>query len=137
MKFARRSKTKEGVNLTPLIDVVFLLLIFFMVTTTFKTESELSVDLPQASNEAERAEADIRVVVQATGLITVNGIALPNSDSATLIRGLRETGLTGPQITVAIEADKMATHQMVVTVLDAVGKSGYSRVHLATSQESE
>ena len=114
MKFARRSKPREGVNLTPLIDVVFLLLIFFMVTTTFKTESELSVDLPQASNEAERVEADIRIVVQATGLITINDIALPNSDSATLVRGLQETGLTGSQIVVAIEADKMATHQMML-----------------------
>ena len=124
-------------NLTPLIDVVFLLLIFFMVTTTFKTESELSVDLPQATNQAQRSETDITVVVQANGSVNINGVMLPSYDVTTIQRGLSETGLVGPDISVAIEADKDATHQMVIAVLDAVAKSGYSKIHLATSQSSE
>lgn len=131
MKFARRHRVKEGVNLTPLIDVVFLLLIFFMVTTTFKEDSEFSLELPQASNEVERIDVDLTVTIQANGSLFLNGRSV-NGGSEQLVRAIESLNFDG-EVIVTIEADKDATHQMVIDVLDALAQNGFNQVSIATT----
>ncbi len=131
MKFARRHRVKEGVNLTPLIDVVFLLLIFFMVTTTFKEDSEFSLELPQASNEVERVDVDLTVTIQANGSLFLNGRSV-NGGSEQLVGAIESLNLSG-EVIVTIEADKDATHQMVIDVLDALAQNGFNQVSIATT----
>ncbi|NVK10624.1 MAG: biopolymer transporter ExbD [Gammaproteobacteria bacterium] len=131
MKFARRHRVKEGVNLTPLIDVVFLLLIFFMVTTTFKEDSEFSLELPQASNEVERIDVDLTVTIQSNGSLFLNGRSV-NGGSEQLARAIESLNLDG-EVVVTIEADKDATHQMVIDVLDALAQNGFNQVSIATT----
>jgi len=131
MKFARRHRVKEGVNLTPLIDVVFLLLIFFMVTTTFKEDSEFSLELPQSSNEVARIESELTITIQANGSIFVNQRAV-NGGADQLSSAIQSLNLEG-EVAVAIEADKDATHQMVVDVLDALAQNGFNQVSMATT----
>lgn len=135
MKFKRQHREELELNLTPLIDVVFLLLIFFMVSTTFQKESEISLQLPKASDTATPSPTDsIEVVINAAGRFYVNDQELVKSDGESLqaalsklIDGNRETPLT-------IRADAQTPHQAVVTAMDAAGQLGMLRMSIATSQ---
>ncbi|MBR9829451.1 MAG: biopolymer transporter ExbD [Oceanospirillales bacterium] len=140
MKFQRQRREEISINLTPLIDVVFLLLIFFMITTTFTQESHLSISLPDASSEprAVAAETDsIDVVVGTQGQYSVNGQPLVTSDAATLKRAVVK--LTGEQrdIPFIITADAAASHQSVVTVMDVAGQLGFKQLSIATRKTAE
>ena len=85
MKFRRQQREELGVNLTPLIDVVFLLLIFFMVSTTFTRETQLSVDLPEATGEPQEMAAEqIEIRIDEAGVYRVNGQPLVDTRMRTL-----------------------------------------------------
>jgi biopolymer transport protein ExbD len=85
VKFSRRVKPEVDVNLTPLIDVVFLLLIFFMVSTTFTKDTQLSIDLPEASGvEAAVADRQIEITVSRNGDYAINAVALASNRIDTL-----------------------------------------------------
>ena len=136
MNFRPRPASQVDVNLTPLIDVVFLLLIFFMVSTTFTKETHLDIDLPEASAKpAEQQEQDrIEVVINAMGGFSVNGRALVNNEAATLSKALSE--IAGKERTQAfvITADAKTPHQSVVTAMDTAGQLGFIHLSITTSE---
>jgi len=132
MNFRGNKPEELDVNVTPLIDVVFLLLIFFMVSTTFDRQSELNIELPQATGELSKSEQkDIEVFIDATGKFAINGNELVNNHIDTLMRALRKSGGDNKDPRVIINADKNATHQAVMTAMDAARQAGY--IHIAFS----
>jgi biopolymer transport protein ExbD len=134
-----RGKAHEDpeLNLTSLIDVVLLLLIFFMVSTTFVDESRIRLQLPQASREAaqEGPKDRIEVAVTASGEYRVNGQTLINRSPATLSAAISKVAGDGREIPVTIRADARATHQSVVTAMDVLGRLGFRAVSIATVNE--
>ena len=126
--------------MTPLIDVVFLLLIFFMVTTTFSRETRLLVSLPEARAEAaESNPTQIEIIVARDGSFSINGRGLVNSRIETLVQGLEIESGGDHSLQILLIADAEATHQSVVTAMDGIGQSGFTRLNIATQrpQESE
>ena len=136
MKFRRRRQDDVGVDLTPLIDVVFLLLIFFMVSTTFIRETQLKIALPEASGELQEIEEDlIEITIDRAGDYAVNGRLLVNHELDTLMRALREVLAERDHATrVVVTADATAQHQAVVRAMDAAGRVGLTRVSITTRQ---
>jgi biopolymer transport protein ExbD len=138
MNFRRhRRREDSGVDLTALIDVVFLLLIFFMVSTTFIRETQLRIDLPEASGTPlEREDDVIEITVDSRGDYAVNDRLLLNNELATLMRALDEVAGARDSVDtrVIITADAHASHQAVVRAMDAAGKTGLSRVSITTRQ---
>ncbi|WP_411562769.1 ExbD/TolR family protein [Pseudomonas shirazensis] len=136
MKF-RRNRARENVdiNLASLIDVVFVLLLFFVVTTTFTRENQLRVELPEASTAAP-AEADegkrVDITISADGVYSVNNHLLPKSDLATLVEALRQESGGDTKLPLSISADGKTPHQSVVTAMDAAGKLGFSQLRMTT-----
>ncbi len=140
MKFARGGRQEATVELTPLIDVVFLLLIFFMVSTTFIRETQLKIDLPEASGELQELEDDvIEITVDRFGEYAVNDRLLVNNELRTLIRALQEELALGDgnASRLIVTADANATHQAVVRAMDAAGRVGLTRISITTQQPSE
>jgi len=140
MKFSRRGRHEASVELTPLIDVVFLLLIFFMVSTTFIRETQLKIDLPEAAGELQEVEEDlVEITVDRLGEYAVNDRLLVNAELPTLVRALEEViaagGATGSRL--IITADANAAHQSVVRAMDAAGRVGLTRISITTQQPSE
>lgn len=134
MRFARRVREEVEVNMTPLIDVVFLLLIFFMVSTTFTKETHLAIDLPEASAETSRA-ADLQIEVSVTknGDYAINGVALINRDPNTLRSAIEKVSEGDNAIPMIVTADSATTHQSVVTVLDVAGQLGFTHLSITTT----
>ena len=121
------------INITPLIDVVFLLLIFFMVSTTFDRDSELSIELPAASAEASKRKPDsIEVAIDARGRFYVNGRELLNTQSNTLRQALRSAAGDNDSPPIIISADANTPHQAVVKIMDAARELGFVRLTFAT-----
>ncbi|MDD9889372.1 MAG: biopolymer transporter ExbD [Gammaproteobacteria bacterium] len=138
MKFKRTIREELAINITPLIDVVFLLLIFFMVTTTFSRETRLLVNLPEANAEiAEAQPATVEIIVARDGSYAINGRALVNSRIETLIRGLEIESGGDRNLPVLLIADAEATHQSVVTAMDAIGQSGFTRLNIASQRPQD
>ena len=138
MKFKRLNREELSINITPLIDVVFLLLIFFMVTTTFTRESRLIVTLPEADSPLVDSQTDvIEIVVLRDGSYAINGRSLVNSRIETLMRGLELESGGDRSLAVLLIADAQATHQAVVTAMDGIGQSGFTRLNIATQRPSE
>lgn len=138
MKFQRRITEDLQINLTPLIDVVFLLLIFFMVSTTFTRENRLAVNLPEADGEpVQDTVRTIEISVSQGGAYAIDGRTLVNSELSTLMQGLEEVALGDRDVALILIADAEASHQSVVTAMDAIGKSGFSRLSIATRQPDD
>lgn len=135
MQFRRQKQNEEGINLTPLIDVVFLLLIFFMVSTTFTKETQLKLQLPEAEGEAlaDRAES-IEITISADGAYAVNGQALINTQLSTLMNAIDQTGAGDTTLPIIITADAKVPYESVVTAMDAVSRLGYSNLSMTTTQ---
>jgi biopolymer transport protein ExbD len=135
VKFKRQLSDDVGVNLTPLIDVVFLLLIFFMVSTTFTRESHLQIELPEASGEPAEALAEqIDVVISAGGDISVNGRPLVNNDEETLRRAVEEVSGGSSELPFIITADAKTPHEFVVRAMDVAGKLGFVKLSITTKR---
>ena len=135
MKFPRRPQRDNSINLTPLIDVVFLLLIFFMVSTTFTRETQLEVDLPQADNTAEvSAERPVEVVITAEGEYRVNGQGLVNAQARTLRMALSKAAADNFELPLTISADARTPHQAVVMAMDVAGGLGFTKLSITTRQ---
>jgi biopolymer transport protein ExbD len=134
MNLQSRSREEPEVNLTSLIDVVLLLLVFFMVSTSFVKETEISLRLPQADAQSEPVvEADsLDIVVTQTGGYLVNGRALVNNERSTLRAAIERTIGASRDLPVVIRADAQATHQSVVTAMDVVGQLGFVQISIAT-----
>jgi biopolymer transport protein ExbD len=138
MNFQGRNPDEDvSINLTPLIDVVFLLLIFFMVSTTFDTTSQLKINLPEASQtQSPQTAQKILLMIDARGNFFVNSRELTNSKSATLKAAL-ERSLTNGMIPVVIQSDAASPVQSLVTAMDVVGQLGFPQVSVATTRPIE
>jgi biopolymer transport protein ExbD len=135
LKFRRRVREDLNVNLTPLIDVVFLLLIFFMVSTTFTRETQLTIDLPEASGLVrEEVERQIEILVDEAGGYRVNGKSLVDTDVRTLQAALYEVSEGDTTLPMVISADAQSSHQSVVRAMDAAGQMGFTRLTIASVQ---
>lgn len=140
MRFRRQKIDDVQINLTPLIDVVFLLLIFFMVSTTFNQSTELTIDLPTATSNAPASDRtkNIELVITADGQYVINGQTLINEKVSTLIQGLKEVGqgdLTRPLI---ITADAKSSYDMVLRVYDAAASLGITKLaHTAQKEPNQ
>jgi len=135
MQFRRQLRDPVQINLTPLIDVVFLLLIFFMVSTSFNRETQLQVDLPNANGS--QAQDDIQVIdigIGRNGQLSINGNVLAMTNRDILMGAMRQAanGLESPQIIVS--ADANAPHQAFVSVMDVAAALGYQRLAIAALQ---
>jgi len=135
MRLQPRRPEDPELNLTSLIDVVLLLVIFFMVSTTFVQDARLRVELPQAgSATTERAGEPVVITVTAQGSYRVNDQALVNNLRETLATALRRAGGAGAKL-VTIRADARTTHQSVVTAMDVAARLGFTQVNIATVNE--
>lgn len=135
MKFRRHTRAEVGINLTPLIDVVFLLLIFFMVSTTFTRETQLSIDLPEAQGQPRQTtEKSIEILIDESGTYRVNGEALVDNNVRTLKAAIYRFAAGDTTMPMSITADAQAAHQDVVKAMDAVGQMGYVHLTIATRQ---
>ena len=133
MKFARRPRQEVEINLTPLIDVVFLLLIFYMVSTTFTRESHLFIELPTAAIDTTKVpEVQLEVSISKDGNYAVNGVPLVDREIATLRRAILTVSESDNSLPMTITADSAAPHQFVVTAMDAAGQLGFTRLLIAT-----
>ena len=138
VKFPRRAKRDNSINLTPLIDVVFLLLIFFMVTTTFTRETRMLISLPEAEAEAPvTAQTSVELVVSKDGSYAVNGQSLINRDIKTIMAALKDASAGDSEVPLVITADAQSTHQAVITAMDAAGRLGFKTLNIATQQPQE
>jgi biopolymer transport protein ExbD len=138
MKFRRQPREALNVNLTPLIDVVFLLLIFFMVSTTFTRETQLAVDLPEATGLArDEVDEQIEILIDERGQFRVNGRALVDGRMRTLQAAMYEISQGDTTLPLVISADAEAPHQYVVRAMDAAGQMGFSRLSIASVQPAD
>ncbi|MEE9253997.1 MAG: biopolymer transporter ExbD [Pseudomonadales bacterium] len=138
MKFARRNQPDVGVDLTPLIDVVFLLLIFFMVSTTFIREQHLTIDLPESSEvPTEVVDNRVEIVVSSAGGYAVNGTPLVDNEGVTLRSAINDAAKGDRSLPLVITADANAPHQAVVTAMDAAGRLGFNRLSITTRRPSD
>ena len=134
MKLQSRSKEAPEINLTSLIDVVLLLLVFFMVSTSFVRDAEITLRLPQAeaSTSPNMLDEVLDITVTQTGSYIVNGRPLVNSQRRTLRAAIERLMGETRDLPVTIRADAEATHQSVVTAMDVVGQLGFVRINIAT-----
>ncbi len=133
MNLQNRRREDPEITLTPLIDVVFLMLIFFMVSTTFMRQADLELTLPEASRDpTEQVVQPIELVINADGDFFINGRALVNSQVDTVRRGLLEAREEHPDAPLVIRADARTPHQNLVTGMDAASQANISRLSIAT-----
>ncbi|MDH3763220.1 MAG: biopolymer transporter ExbD [Gammaproteobacteria bacterium] len=126
-----------NINLTPLIDVVFLLLIFFMVSTTFDTTSQLKIKLPEASQLKTQDPAQkLNLMIDANGAFFLNSRELTNNRSTTLKAAL-ERAMEGSKIPIVIQSDADSPVQSLVTAMDVIGQMGLTQVSIATTRPIE
>jgi biopolymer transport protein ExbD len=134
MKLSLRQRTQPEVNLTSLIDVVLLLLIFFMVSTSFVKQSQIAIRLPQADSAAvvEELPEQVDIMITATGTYFVNGRELINNRPETIRNALRRVSGGNSDLPLTISADANARYQNVVTAMDVAGRLGFVQINIAT-----
>ncbi|HEB93290.1 MAG TPA: biopolymer transporter ExbD [Gammaproteobacteria bacterium] len=138
MNIGSGRKEELDVNITPLIDVVFLLLIFFMVSTTFERESEIEIVLPQAAaNVAPADDFSLEVIVDAEGTFYVNGKRVINTKIETLKKAMQEMAGERKDPPIILSADAQTPHQAVITVMDAARQLGFVHLNFATVKSNE
>lgn len=135
MRFSRQRPEEVSVNLTPLIDVVFLLLIFFMVSTTFTKETQLEIDLPSANgNVQEKPVEYVEIQISAAGAYLLNGEPIGISTESGLRAALELLDARAGNTPLVIAADANTPHQAVVTAMDVAGQLGYTRLSIVTKE---
>ena len=134
MRFQPRRTEEPDLNMTSLIDVVLLLLIFFMLSTRFIDEGRLQIRLPKAGVEpdAESQRDSIEIAVSAEGGYRVDGRPLINNSRDTLAAAIGKAAGGNRAVPVTIRADARAMHQSVVTAMDVAGRLGYRQINIAT-----
>jgi biopolymer transport protein ExbD len=138
MNLRTRPRDEPEINLTSLIDVVLLLLVFFMVSTSFIKATEIRLQLPRAEAvPREEPAVEIEIMVSTAGDYFVDGQELVNRRPETLQRALEQVAGDRRELPVTIRADGRASHQSVVTAMDIVGRLGFTRIVIATVSEPE
>ncbi len=125
--------------MTSLIDVVLLLLIFFMVSTSFVKQSQITINLPEAESApiVEDVPEQIDIMISETGVFMVNGRELINNRPATIRNALQKVSDSDNTLPLTISADANAKHQHVVTAMDVAGRLGFVRISIATVNEPD
>ena len=138
MNFGSHNVEEEvGINLTPLIDVVFLLLIFFMVSTTFDTTSQLKIKLPEASQQKiAKASKELNILIDSKGRYFLNSRELSSQKSDALMAAIQRV-LQGADRPIVIQSDAESPVQSLVTAMDVVGRLGLTQVSIATTRPIE
>jgi biopolymer transport protein ExbD len=134
MRLNLRPRAQPEVNLTSLIDVVLLLLVFFMVSTSFVKQSQITISLPEADSPAvvEEPPAQIDIMITETGMFLINGRELINNRAETIRNALQKTSNGDNSLPLTISADANARHQFVVTAMDVAGRLGFTTINIAT-----
>ena len=135
MKFRRKPRENVEIGLAPLIDVVFILLLFFVVTTTFTRETQLKVDLPEAASGTPPQPSELKtleVLIGVDGGYSLNGQTLLKSDLPSLMSALQKESEGDNSLPVVISADAKTPHQAVITAMDAAGKLGFAHLRITT-----
>ena len=135
----RRPKEDPEINLISLIDVALLLVIFFMLSSTFIQEGRLKIELPQASlvPTGKQKSDPLVVTVTQAGVYRVNDKELINNSPDTLRAAILEVSGADRNRPVTVRADGRATHQSVVSAMDVLGKLGFVKINIATVEESQ
>ncbi len=138
MNFQPNPRDELQLDITPLIDVVFLLLIFFMVSTTFDHESEVNITLPKASKEIAQAKPDaINIAIDNQSRIYINEKELLNSQISTIKGAIYDISVDLPDAPIIISADEEAPFQMVIRTMDAARQLGLVKITFATRINEE
>jgi biopolymer transport protein ExbD len=139
MRLNLRPRAQVEVNLTSLIDVVLLLLIFFMVSTSFVKQSRITISLPEAesSTVAPEVPEQIDIMISETGVYRVNGRELINTRPETIRNALQKVSNGDNSLPLTISADANAKHQDVVTAMDVAGRLGFVQISIATVNEKD
>lgn len=138
MNLNPQRRDAPDINLTPLIDVVFLLLIFFMVSTTFKKDAQLKIDLPEASPKPTMLEKKVlEVMIDAEGRYFVDNKEVINRRIESVKRAIDEVTKDNKKVPLIIRADAKTSHQSVVIVMDAARQLGIVNLSIATVQSKE
>jgi len=134
VKLSLRQRAQPEVNLTSLIDVVLLLLVFFMVSTSFVKQSQITIRLPEAESTAivQEVPQQIDIMITAAGTYLVNGRELINNRAETIRNALQKTSGNNNNLPLTISADANAKHQDVVTAMDVAGRLGFTQISIAT-----
>lgn len=132
------NQEEPEINLTPLIDVVFLLLIFFMVSTTFEHQSRIQIELPEATAQPNKPEDEsLEILIDAQGRYFLGDQQVVNTELKTLKGAIRKAVGEREGMPVIIRADARTPHQAVVRALDATSQLGLVHISLATSRIDE
>jgi biopolymer transport protein ExbD len=139
MNFQRgRNREEPEINLIPMIDVLLVILIFMMVTTSYAKFSELQINLPQAGNDSSTSTAQpLNVAVDATANYAINGKGINYSGINALSEALKQAAGTEKDPTIVINADAKASHQSVVNIMEAARLAGYSRITFTTQNQTK
>lgn len=133
MNFRSRSVSEPEINLIPFIDVLLVVLIFLMLSTTYSKFTEMQLRLPVADADAQRDyPKEMIVSVSAEGAYTVNRMAITGRSLETLAAALVDGAKAGKETVVIISADASAKHQSVVTVMEAARRAGLNQITFAT-----
>ncbi len=134
MKLQSKSRDEPEINVISLVDVLLVLVLFFMVSTSFMRETEISLQLPEATIEsrAETPNETLEIMVTQAGSYLVNGRELVNSERRTLRAAIERLSGEKRDQPVVIRADAAATHQAVITAMDVAGQLGFVRINIAT-----
>jgi len=135
VKFRRKPRENVEINLASLIDVVFILLLFFVVTTTFTRETQLKVDLPEAASGTPPEQTELKqleVLIAVDGSYSLNGQQLLKNDLDSLMAALQKESEGDNSLPLTISADGKTPHQAVITAMDAAGKLGFSHLRITT-----
>ena len=141
MKFQRKRRERVDITLISMIDVLFVLLLFFMVSTTFNRHTEVKIKLPQASGEeVESSPKSVNVTIDEKGVYFLmagnesQSRRLPDQNRETLGRELSRLSAEEKDLPFIISADAKTPHQAVMTVLDVAGQVGFNHITFATQE---
>jgi len=138
MRLQSHTTEEPTVDLTPLIDVVFLLLIFFMVSTTFEHQAFLKVDLPEASAVEDRSDLPefLELVIDSAGRMYLNDMRLVDSEEQTMRAAIVEAAGDDRSLPLILRADRLTPHHHVVTAMDVAAQLGFHNLSIATDRSS-
>jgi len=135
MNFRPRHRDEPELNLIPMIDVLIVLLIFLLLTTTFSREAQLHISLPEApgtgTGQTPTQSAGLEIVISPEGQYRINQRELTDNRLDTVKQALKDAAGENPDPLITIDADRNTTHQSVITVLDAAGQLGYQHISFA------
>jgi biopolymer transport protein ExbD len=134
MKLQNRSREEPEINVISLVDVLLVLVLFLMVSTTFMHETKISLQLPQVASEVPAAAPSdkLEIMITQAGSYLVNGRELVNNERRTLRAAIERLAGENRNVPVFIRADAAATHQSVVTAMDVAGQLGFVKLNIAT-----